>query len=276
MGDNRSGAPESHLVFFAATCFIGLIAAVVFVGFPQIDIWFSGLFYLGDNRFLVHAGTYGSLLRRGFQLCFVLGCMIAVIGAAWSISSRRRLLGLGFPQWLFVAATLIIGPGLLVNTSLKDHWGRARPLMIEQFGGDLHFTQALERSDECPTNCSFVAGEAASIYAIFFAFALLFPGGERRLLVIGGIAGSLAGLVRIAGGGHYLSDVVFAGVFMALIAEALHWLIFNLCNRTLAEAGPLHRRLHRATSRSGHLARVLSHWRRGALGHDKPDAPRAL
>jgi lipid A 4'-phosphatase len=46
-------------------------------------------------------------------------------------------------------------------------------------------------------------------------------------MVAGTITGLLAGLVRVMQGGHFLSDVVFAGVFMALVAAGLHRLMFG-------------------------------------------------
>ena len=36
--------------------------------------------------------------------------------------------------------SFIMGPGILVNSVFKDHWGRARPVTVEQFGGDLVFS----------------------------------------------------------------------------------------------------------------------------------------
>jgi len=53
---------------------------------------------------------------------------------------------------------------------------------------------------------------------IFFAAALLSRRRAHVLIAAGVVAGSAAGLVRMAQGGHFLSDVVFAGVAMALTA----------------------------------------------------------
>ena len=48
----------------------------------------------------------------------------------------------------------------------------------------------------------------------------------RMLLVVGTLAGLTAGIVRIAQGAHFLSDVVFAGLFMGLMVVALHRVMF--------------------------------------------------
>jgi hypothetical protein len=38
-------------------------------------------------------------------------------------------------------------------------------------------------------------------------------------------------LIRISQGGHFLSDILFAGIFMALTASALHILLIGLWRR---------------------------------------------
>ena len=36
---------------------------------------------------------------------------------------------------LCLTLSLIVGPGILVNLILKDHWGRPRPVHVTMFGG---------------------------------------------------------------------------------------------------------------------------------------------
>jgi lipid A 4'-phosphatase len=56
------------------------------------------------------------------------------------------------------------------------------------------------------------------MFMVFFAAAFLFPLRSRGLVAVGIAAGALAGLIRMSQGGHFLSDVVFAGIAMALTA----------------------------------------------------------
>ena len=37
---------------------------------------------------------------------------------------------------VFLIATMALGPGLMANVLLKDHWGRSRPIDVKQFGGN--------------------------------------------------------------------------------------------------------------------------------------------
>ena len=117
--------------------------------------------------------------------------------------------------------------GVVTNLVLKDHWGRARPKHVVEFGGAKTFTPPLIPTDQCPNNCAFVSGEAASIFMPFYALGLVMPQWSAVLLVVGTLGGLAAGLVRISQGAHFLSDVVFAGVFMALTALVLHRAVFG-------------------------------------------------
>lgn len=237
--ETRRG-PSWH---FALTAFTGLLAAFVFVGVPQIDIAVSRLFLLPDGAFVFNYPGFGQNLRLAFQILFALAVIISIVGLVLAAFMRRNLFTLTFPKWLYLVLCLAVGPGLVTNVILKDNWGRARPFHIEEFGGTQTFTPALMLSDQCERNCSFVAGEASAIYMLFFAVAFLARRRRNALLAAGIVAGFAAGVVRMAQGGHFLSDVVFAGVLMALIAEALLWLVLGPGGKVLADGGPVHKRL---------------------------------
>jgi lipid A 4'-phosphatase len=77
------------------------------------------------------------------------------------------------------------------------------------------------------TNCSFVCGESSSIFALFFAFALLSSGALRQTLLFTAISlGMVSGLIRIIQGKHFLSDVIYSGIFMWLSTLITWWLVF--------------------------------------------------
>jgi lipid A 4'-phosphatase len=119
-----------------------------------------------------------------------------------------------------------VGPGLVANLILKDQWGRPRPKHVAEFGGSKTFHPPILMSKQCPRNCSFVSGEASAMYIPFFAAAAMLPASAPVLVATGTVMGLAAGAVRIAQGGHFLSDVIFAGVFMALTVLAVRWLMF--------------------------------------------------
>src|SRR5439155_25070753 len=161
---------------------------------------------------------------------------------------------------VFLVVSMAVAPGLLANTTLKDHWGRARPVQIEAFGGSHRFTPAPLPAAECDGNCSFVSGHAALGFALV-AFALLLPPGRtRRTWIAVAIGfGALVGLGRIAQGAHFLSDVVFAGLVVYGTSALLHWWIVQRDGLTappLARLGRVILRISRRIWAAGQRARA--------------------
>ena len=93
---------------------------------------------------------------------------------------------------VFLALTLALGPGLLVNGLLKEHWSRPRPGEVVEFGGSLAPTPWDPRG-RCEQNCSFVSGETSGA-AWTVAPALLLPGTLRAVAL--GAAGVFTGRDR--------------------------------------------------------------------------------
>lgn len=194
--------------------------------FPQIDIGVSGLFFQPETRtFVLRTHPLGDFVRKTLPLIlFVLAAAIALagLGAAWR---KRPVAGLSPRLAAFVVAALALGPGLVVNTLFKDNWGRPRPSTIVEFGGQSHYVRAGWPSNQCPDNCSFPSGHAALGFWMV-AVALAAPAAWRRPAVIAALVfGTAVGVVRIAQGGHFLSDVVFSGVIVVGLTLGLRRLI---------------------------------------------------
>ena len=216
---------------------IGIAAAIVFVGWPGIDLAAARIFYVEPRHFLFNHSALATALRWGFRALTWGTAIAAVTGIILALARRRHLFGLGLPEWIFLALVLITGPGLIANTLLKDNWARPRPIHVVEFGGPDRFTPVLERSGACERNCSFISGEASATFALGFAIAMLARRRRAELMAAAVALGGVAGLIRMGEGGHFLSDVVFAGVFMALDVALMYWLVFNvLARRTRDEA----------------------------------------
>jgi lipid A 4'-phosphatase len=201
-------------------------ALALFLLLPQLDLWVSGLFYQPQHGFVLRDWAPVTFVYRAIPW-ITRGIVLVVAGAAaWLFLMERPFWRLDRKALLFVALSTAIGPGLIANTVLKDHWGRARPTQVEAFGGALHFTPAPLPGAECLRNCSFVSGHAALGFSLVaFAF-LLPPGATRRRGVAAALGfGLFIGVVRIAQGGHFLSDVVWAGLLVFGITGILHWSI---------------------------------------------------
>lgn len=130
-------------------------------------------------------------------------------------------------QALFYILLLALGPGLVINVILKDNLGRARPREVTEFGGKYEYTQIWQRGDT-GKNSSFPSGHASSA---FFLIAPWFVYRNRNTILAfsflgGGLAyGSLVGFARMLQGGHFLSDVVWAGLLVYLCGDILAWLL---------------------------------------------------
>ena len=207
-----------------ATLLAFVVFAFVFQTFPWLDIWFSDLFR-SNGRFwpknwivLESVRTFASVLALSVPIiAAIMFTTNLIFKPATQIPNR---------VWAYMCTVYILGPALLVNLLLKGYWGRARPQNIPEFGGARPFTPPLTMSDSCPRNCSFVSGEASSIMAGALVICLVFlPGlgkNGRIALVSGALfVSTLSSFLRIAKGRHFLSDILFAADFMALIAIVL-------------------------------------------------------
>jgi len=191
--------------------------------FPAIDLTVSSWFFdAGAKMFPVRLAPWAEWVRKDWPF-YMLGLAAAVpVLWAWGAVVKRPVLGLTKLPALFLILSLSLGPGLAVNTILKDHWGRPRPTGIVQFGGPDTYRPPLSPGGPCRKNCAFPSGHAALAFWLI-APALLAPARRRKLSVAVGIAVGLGvGLVRIAEGGHFLSDVLYAGLITAAITYILY------------------------------------------------------
>lgn len=205
--------------------------AMLFIAFPHLDVSFSAQFYTGGNNFAGKSLALVAWLRHGFIIAFFGVAGITIVGLIVTRLYTPEWLRLDFTKWLFLTICLVMGPGVVSNMALKDHWGRARPNQIVEFGGSKAFTAALSPSDQCNRNCSFVSGEVSSTFALFFAAAYLFRRRSAALVCAGIAAGAINGVIRMIVGAHFLSDIVFAGVFMAMTVA-----LINFVFEAIAEA----------------------------------------
>jgi lipid A 4'-phosphatase len=207
-----------------------LVASLALFWFvPGIDLFVSRLFYDPQHGFWLAASPPIRLVNASIRWITWAILLVALGGAVWLRLVRRPLWRLDRNALIFVVAALAIGPGILGNTVLKEHWGRARPYQTEAFGGTRQFTPAPMPADQCAHNCSFVSGHATVGFCMI-AFAFLLPPGRRRDIAIAAALGfgALIGFGRIAAGHHFLSDIVDAALLVVATSWLLHrWLVVH-------------------------------------------------
>ncbi len=194
----------------------------------QIDLAIERYFYVDGHfqsnqylRFLQSFGIVpGWIVAIGSLVIFILS-YIHPFWKPWR------------PFVLLPLLTVILGAGLIVDKSLKEHWGRPRPRQIEEFGGSQQFRPFYSPNffHQPEPSKSFPSGHCSMG---FLLFSVAFAGwrlGKRWLLLTGMIAtvllGSLLGYTRMALGGHFFSDVIFSAAIMWWTALFSDWLIFQ-------------------------------------------------
>lgn len=192
---------------------------------PEIDMTVAALFYDGhiftfsQNPFVLFLHKYTQVFTVGVGV-FLLTILVATVAIKKQIVLPKKAV-------IFLLISLILGPGLVVNTVFKDHFGRARPAQIKEFGGQKEFTRAFEISNNCQTNCSFTCGHAAVAFW-FLTFGFVARDAWRaRIFALGILFGAAVGIGRMAQGGHFLSDVIFSFFFVYIVSKVTYEVVYN-------------------------------------------------
>jgi len=210
---------------------IAAIVGLAFGLYPQLELRVAHHFYENvDAAHNVFAWRISpSLMLARDAIIWIGTVLVAPAVAALIIKMvypRRKLLVSG-RAIVFLLTTMALGPGLLVNIALKDHWGRPRPVDLAQFGGDQHYVSWWDPRGDCPKNCSFVSGDVAGAIWTMAPAALAPP--QWRALAYGAALALGAGMsvLRVMAGGHFITDTIFAGVLTYLVIWIVHGLIYR-------------------------------------------------
>lgn len=168
-------------------------------------------------RFLNNADQLLTLLLSAAALGALSLSFLASRARIW----RRRA--------IFIIVSMLIGPGLIVNICLKDHWGRPRPEQVKEFGGQLNF-QPLFVKGAGGQGHSFPSGHA-SIAFEFLVFYFIWR--RRRLWAFTALAsglglGLMMSVARMAAGAHFLSDVLWSGGITYMVSWVLYYFVFRI------------------------------------------------
>ena len=123
----------------------------------------------------------------------------------------------------FLVLLLILGPGLLVNTVFKEHWGRPRPREIVEFGGKKQFLHPWQNGED-GNGRSFPSGHSSAAFYMAAPYLIYRRTDRRRAyawLAGGLLFGIVMSIARITQGAHFLSDNLWAFGIVALIALLL-------------------------------------------------------
>jgi membrane-associated phospholipid phosphatase len=225
---NRTGLLIALAVAAAAGLTFGL--------YPKLDLILAEPFFNPATGIWAAAGPPAARTRDAIAWLIALIAAPAFVALIGKLMLPRRAMLLPGRAALLMIVTLALGPGLLANVILKDTWGRPRPIDVTEFRGTEHFVPWWDPRGECLKNCSFIAGEPSGAFWTLAPAAVAPP--QWRVIAYGAALafGSAVGVLRVAGGGHFVSDVVFAGVFMFLLIWLVHGLMYRWRPTAFADA----------------------------------------
>jgi lipid A 4'-phosphatase len=172
---------------------------------------------------------------RGWRALYTFGAWPALITALTGLgilvaALYRPALARWRRQAALIFLTLVLGPGLFVNTLFKDHWGRPRPRQVTELGGTMNYQCFFEKGVP-GRGKSFPCGHSSMGY-YFVVFYFLTRRRHRRM-ALAALAGALAygtliGVARMAAGAHFASDVLWSAFFPAAVAWLLYYVILRI------------------------------------------------
>jgi len=218
---------NSEIIYYILILFFCCI--FVTVG-PSLDLYVSGLFYFGKSQFALQSFDLVSILFRDILLPLILIyiLILPIVGRFIKIEKIFFNYKFSLREIFLLWGCQIISVLIFVNLVLKNFWGRGRPNDVIELGGKEIFSPWYEISNACETNCSFVSGDASVGFSIIILYLVT---KKTIFLYTSVIAGLVLGLIRIMAGGHFLSDVFFAGFFVV----TLNIILFELYKKYYAK-----------------------------------------
>jgi membrane-associated PAP2 superfamily phosphatase len=207
---------------------LALVIGFVFGIFPELDLKLASLFYDAPTRSFPLKLNWLAAYARDGAMWIAWGIATPAIAAVIVklIRPDRPLLMSG-RAIVFLLLTLTLSAGVLTNLTFKSYWGRPRPVLVTEFGGDLPFVAWWDPRGQCGRNCSFFSGEGATAFWTFAPAALTPPAWRPLAYAAATLFGVVTSVLRMAFGGHFFTDVAAAGLVTFLVI----WLAYSYIYR---------------------------------------------
>ena len=234
----HTAIPEESAVAPTPTLFWAVLAALLLAAlaptlWPALDLGAAAPFFGAPPRIESLEWWWVRMINDWVPAAFrvlILFCLLA-----WAVLKLRKQAVAWRMTLLYIAIAGTLGPGLVVNLGFKDHWQRARPYQVENFGGDKQFTRAAVITDQCSDNCSFVSGHVACGY-FFISLMLLQRRRARLWAAVGLVSAGLIAFARMSDKAHWLSDTLWAGPITLLTCWLVWRAMYHFYRPTLSPA----------------------------------------
>ncbi len=197
-----------------------LICSLLFVAFPEIDIFISSLFF--DGGFYLKGSFFEQIFYNSVPVVITILAVASFSVFLYNKFFRQNLFALDAKRVLYIILVLALAPGLIVNATLKENWGRARPAQVKEFGGEKTFTPAFILSDQ--DGRSFSSGHGSAAFSVL-GFALLARKRQRVWITLALGYGVAVSFARIIGGGHFFSDNVTSFFVVYITTHILYYFL---------------------------------------------------
>lgn len=204
-----------------------ILAIITLLASPNLDQQIAILpFEPVINKFYGEVTKWCSVVYYGVNVATF--ALITVPLILFFLAKKTAIkFNIDFKRMLLISyISLAIGPGLIVNSTFKNHWGRARPYQVLR---DHHpFSLPWQPHFNRPADNSFPSGHV-SIGAFI---GIPFIAARRRKLGIAlcALGFTLVGIVRWLQGGHYFTDIVMAGLIVWMVNVLVTYLVDKKLN----------------------------------------------
>lgn len=207
-----------HFIF----TILSLLIVFIFVNYSHIDVMISSKMYVAGEGFVYkHNNLIFMLNNINIPVigCTLLWCIYQFFKhKLWNFNYKNLI----FRKIAFILLVILI-PQMFSKYLLKDNFfNRARPYMVQEFGGTQAFSPAFIPSDQCVEHCSFPSGHT-TLAATTIVWFFILRGRKRKAqaLIAAIVISSLVAFARIVSGMHFLSDTIVAMLLVFSIAYIL-------------------------------------------------------
>ena len=215
---------------------LALVIGVLFGIYPELDLKLAALFYdARTHSFPLKLDGYAAFARDAamwIAWAIALPSLIALV--VKFIRPDRPLLVRG-RTIAFLLLTLSLAAGVLTNFTFKSYWGRPRPVVVTEFGGDLPFVPWWDPRGGCGRNCSFFSGEGATAFWTLAPAALAPPAVRPFAYAAATLFGLATSVLRMAFGGHFFTDIAAAGLVTFVVIWLAHGYIYRWPSTRLSD-----------------------------------------
>ena len=225
---NRTGL----LVALSLALVIGLLFGI----YPELDLKLAALFYdAATKSFPLKLNAVAAFARDG-AMWIAWGLALPAIAAlVIKLVRPDRPLLISGRAIIFLLLTLTLSAGILTNLTFKSYWGRPRPVVVTQFNGSDQFVPWWDPRGACGRNCSFFSGEGATAFWTYAPAALTPPAWRPLAYAAATLFGVTTSALRMAFGGHFLTDVAAAGLVTFLVIWLAHGYIYRWRSTRLSD-----------------------------------------